>query len=117
MWITLFVTFLVAVLSGLGVGSAGLLVVWLTLVEGLPQLAAQALNLVFFLSASGGALAVHILRTPLLWGCILLLLPGGFLGCFAGTGLALVLPRIWLQRVFGLLLIAAGALGLFSSRG
>ena len=39
----------VAVLSGMGVGSGGLLVVYLTLAGGIAQPAAQALNLFFFI--------------------------------------------------------------------
>ena len=43
------VFFIIATLSGMGVGSAGLLVVWLTVFDSVPQLAAQGLNLFFFL--------------------------------------------------------------------
>ena len=43
------VPLLIATLSGLGVGSAGLLVAFLTLCEGMPQLEAQGQNLLFFL--------------------------------------------------------------------
>ena len=42
----------VAVLSGMGVGSGGLLVVYLTLAGGIAQPAAQALNLFFFIFAA-----------------------------------------------------------------
>ncbi|MBQ3482840.1 MAG: TSUP family transporter [Clostridia bacterium] len=116
MWLTVLIAFLVAILSGLGVGSAGLLVIFLTLVEQLPQLTAQGLNLVFFLFSSGAALTVHLLRTPLLFGCIVLLLPGGLLGSFLGTSLAHLLPEVLLRRLFGLLLIASGAAGLLRTR-
>ena len=111
-WAAIFALF-VAILSGLGVGSAGLLVVFLTAVEHLPQLTAQGLNLLFFVFSSGAALLVHMLRIPLLWGCILLLLPGGIAGTFLGTALAHVLPQALLRRLFGFLLIGSGALGLF----
>jgi hypothetical protein len=77
MWLLSFISFAVAILSGLGVGSAGLLVVYLTAIEHQAQLTAQGLNLLFFLFSSGAALTVHLLRTPLLFECILLLLPGG----------------------------------------
>lgn len=116
MWLTVCVAFAVAILSGLGVGSAGLLVIFLTLVEQVPQLTAQGLNLVFFLFSSGAALTVHLLRTPLLFACILLLIPGGLLGSFLGTSLAHLLPEAILRRLFGLLLIASGAMGLLRTR-
>lgn len=113
MWWIAVVSFLVAILSGLGVGSAGVLVVYLTLVLDLPQLTAQGLNLLFFLFSSGAGLIVHLMRTPLLFSCILLLLPGGIAGALFGTRLAAFLPEAILQRLFGGLLIVSGAIGLF----
>lgn len=116
MWLMILVAFGVAVLSGLGVGSAGLFVVFLTMVEQMPQLAAQGLNLVFFLFSSGAALLVHAMRTKLLFGCILLLLIGGIPGSFLGTALAHALPQRLLRQLFGGLLIVSGTLGLFKKK-
>ena len=53
-----FATFLVALLAGMGVGSGGLYVVYLTLFTEKNQLAAQGLNLYFFIFATGAALLV-----------------------------------------------------------
>jgi uncharacterized membrane protein YfcA len=106
----------VAVLSGLGVGSAGLLVVYLSLVMELPQLTAQGLNLFFFLFASGAALCLHLTRTPLLYGCLILLLLGGLPTAFFATRLAVFLPQELLRRLFGAFLIGSGILGLFKRR-
>ena len=117
MWLTLLAAFAVAVLSGLGVGSAGLFVVFLTTVEHLPQLTAQGLNLAFFLFSSGAALTVHMLRTPLLYGCILILLIGGIPGSLLGAAVAHAIAEELLRRLFGFLLIASGALGLFKRKG
>ena len=116
MWLLSLISFGVAILSGLGVGSAGLLVVYLTAIEHQAQLTAQGLNLVFFLFSSGAALSVHLLRTPLLFGCILLLLPGGVAGSLFGTALAHRLPEALLRRLFGFLLILSGAFGLFRAK-
>lgn len=116
MWWTAIASFLVAILSGLGVGSAGLLVVFLTAVEHQPQLVAQGLNLIFFLFSSGAALVVHMLHTPLLFGCILLLLVGGIPGSLLGTAVAHAISEELLRRLFGFLLIASGAMGLFKKK-
>ena len=116
MWITALVALAVALLSGMGVGSAGLLVLFLTLVQKLPQLQAQGLNLLFFLFSSGAALFVHLFHTPPLWGLLLLLIPAGFLGAWGGTALALYLPQALLRKLFGCFLILSGTLGLFSKR-
>lgn len=116
MWWSVFAAFGVAVLSGLGVGSAGLLVVYMTVAENLPQLTAQGLNLVFFLFSSGAALLVHLSRTVLLTGAILLMIPGGIAGSLLGTALAGVLPEAILRKFFGLLLVVSGVSGLFRGR-
>jgi uncharacterized membrane protein YfcA len=42
------VSLFIAILSGLGVGSGGLFVVWLTMVEGVDAIEARGLNLLFF---------------------------------------------------------------------
>lgn len=111
-----FVFFALALLSGLGIGSAGLPVLWLTLVENLPQLQAQGLALLFFIFSSGAALLVHTRRTPLLTRYILLMIPAGALGSFLGSTLASSLPQALLRTLFGVFLIASGTLGLFKKR-
>lgn len=103
---------LLAVLSGLGVGSAGLPVLWLTLALHLPQIEAQGVALVFFLFSSGAALLVHVSRTPLLGGHIALMLPFGIVGAIGGAALAGALPQEILRTLFGFFLIASGTLGL-----
>lgn len=115
-WLTILVCFATAVLSGLGVGSAGIFVVFLTTLGHFPQLAAQGLNLVFFLFSSGSALLVHMLKTPLLYGCILLLLLGGLPGCLLGARLANAMPQELLRRLFGIFLVLSGTLGLLKKK-
>lgn len=116
MWLHFAVTFFVALLSGLGVGSAGLLVTWLTVVEHVPQITAQGINLIFFIFSSGTALAIHIFRTPLLWQALPLLLIMGVCGSFLGVWIAAALPQAILRRIFGCMLILSGAIGLFSRK-
>ena len=105
----------VAVLSGMGVGSGGLLVVYLTLSGGIAQPAAQALNLFFFIFAAGASTAVNIRRRNIAWGCVVLLGVGGVIGAVAGSALAAVIkPRV-LRILFGLMLTFTGARGLVGS--
>ena len=110
------VSFAVAALSGLGVGSAGLFTVFLTVVMQLPQLTAQGINLAFFLFSSGAALTVHLSRTMLLWGAILLSLIGGTVGSFLGVLCAGILPETALRGCFGAFLILSGGVGLFQKK-
>ena len=54
-WIDIAFTFVFAALAGMGIGSGGLLVLYLTLIRGTPQLSAQGFNLLFFLFSSGAS--------------------------------------------------------------
>jgi uncharacterized membrane protein YfcA len=107
------VIFLLAVLTGLGVGSAGLFVLYLTLCEGYAQLRAQAVNLLFFMLASLAALLFYLRRTPPAWWALAFLLPTGLLGVLLGSALADKLPQDTLRTVFAVFLMLCGGLGLF----
>lgn len=105
----------VAVLSGMGVGSGGMLVVYLTLAAGMSQAPAQALNLFFFLFAASASTAVNIRRRNIAWGCVILLGLGGAVGAIAGSAIAAVAkPRV-LRMLFGIMLTVTGARGLIGT--
>ena len=53
-------SFLIALLTGMGVGSGGIFVVYLTLLHGVEQLAAQGLNLYFFIFSTAAASIIHL---------------------------------------------------------
>ena len=97
-----------AALAGLGVGSGGLLVIYLTLIAGIDQHMAQGINLLFFLFSGGAALSVHLTHRRLCPGAILLLTVFGIGGSFLGTALARLLPPLLLRRLFGGMLVFSG---------
>ena len=107
---------LLALLAGLGVGSAGLPVVYLTLVRDVPQLTAQGSALCFFVLSSGASLLLQLLRESV-DRVVLLLIPMGLLGAWLGSRLAVSLPTALLRTIFGIFLLVTGALGLFKGRG
>ena len=84
-------SFIIAALSGLGVGSGGLFVIWLTLAVGTPQLAAQGLNLFFFIFSAGSSLIIHINRRKILWGAVAFLTVLGIIGSLLGSFIAMLL--------------------------
>lgn len=109
------VFFVLALLSALGVGSAGLPVVYLTLVHGVPQLTAQGTSLCFFVLSAGVSLLFQLLHAPP-HRAVLLLIPAGLLGALFGVLLANALPGEILRMLFAAFLIATGAVGLLRSR-
>ena len=112
--IRFFVVLGAALLSGMGVGSGGFYLLYLTEVAGLSQYTAQGANLVFFsvatlssslLSLRGGRLSLARLFPLLLYGA---------LGTLIGAALTHLLPPESAARILGLLLTVSGVLSLRS---
>ena len=100
-------------LSGLGIGGGSLLIIWLTVVVGIDPQTARSINLLFFIPS---AVIVCILRHR--DGTLKLrpLLPAMISGCLAAasfTVIATVLDVKILKKLFGIILLAAGARELF----
>ena len=104
--------FAIALLSGMGVGSGGLLVIYLTLVEKVDQLTAQGINLLFFIFSAASSLLLHITRRRLYAGVILILSLCGIVGSLLGSTVAAKLPSPILSKIFGVMLTVSGILSL-----
>ena len=104
--------FIIALLSGLGVGSGGLLVIYLTLIENTEQLAAQGANLVFFIlaSLSSTLLSAKKRRIPLL--AVILMAAVGISGSLMGSFTATLIPAAALRKIFGATLTCFGVAAL-----
>lgn len=111
-YLTMAAAFGVAALSGMGVGSAGLFVAYLTLVCGVPQLQAQGLNLIFFLFSSGASMLLHLTRRTIPAGRVLIVSAAGILAAIPGSYAAMLLPEDTVRRLFGVMLILSGTAGL-----
>ena len=106
--LTLLAAFLAAILSGLGVGSAGVFVLYLTLVAGYAQPEAQALNLLFFLLSAGAALLLHVRERRIPPRVVLFLAACAIPGAVVGSYLVRVLDAGLLRRLFGGMLVVTG---------
>lgn len=110
------VSFFGAALSALGTGGGGILLIYLTAYAGLDQLSAQGINLVFFIPIAMAALLIHMKNKLVKWKivlpCILLGLPGVFLGAW----LANLLGSDILRKVFAVFLLVIGVRELLSKK-
>ncbi len=108
-----FVGFLTSILSGLGIGGGGLLVIWLVLVRGGDQLASQGINLVFFLFSSSAAMIVHLMKRRINWYLVGYMILSGSVGALIGSVMAKNIAPETIRLAFGMLLIISGTITLF----
>ena len=110
------VSIAIGVLAGMGMGSGGLFMLYLTLGVGLPHKAAQGINLLFVVFALGGAFLVHVRNYRLPWRILLFILAAGIPGAILGSIIVLLIPVSLLRPIFGLFLIISGVVTLFRSK-
>ena len=114
--LTLIAALLCAVLSGMGVGSAGLFVLYLTLVAGYAQPEAQAINLLFFLLSAGAALFLHVRDRKIPPRLVLFLVACAIPGALCGSALVRILDATLIRKLFGGMLVVSGLPALLSRR-
>ena len=108
MLISIIVGAVLGFLSGLGIGGGSLLILWLTTVIHTGAETARAINLMFFLAASGSVSLLRMKRGKLQVGNIL---PAALSGCIAAGVCAIIAPHIEpdaLKKIFGGLLLLTG---------
>lgn len=116
LFLTLIAAFLSAILSGLGIGSAGIFVLYLTFIAGYAQPEAQALNLLFFLLSAGAALLLHIRERRIPVRVVLFLVVCAIPGALMGSYLVRVLDAGLLRKLFGGMLVITGLPSLLSRK-
>ena len=108
------VAFFIALLSGLGIGGGGLFTVYLALVGGVSQLAAQGFNLIFFLFCSSASVAVQIWQRKVCFVPVVIMAIAGIGGSLVGVWATGVLPEEILRKIFGAMLVTGGIISLRS---
>lgn len=108
------VGFLTGVLASMGLGGGFILVVWLTLFEGVSQRAAQGINVLFFIPIAFIALIMHIKSGLVNKALVKSLLFGGVVGAVIGTAGAALIGNGLLRKLYALFLLAFGLRELFS---
>ncbi len=104
--------FLVSILTGMGMGSAGLMVIYLSAVRNFPQLDAQGANMLLFIASTLFSLILQIVRKMIRWKTVILITLAGCVGIFFGYGVAKELDGEVIKDCFAALLILSGAISL-----
>lgn len=110
--ISMLSAFLIAALSGMGVGGGGLFVIYLSLFTDTPQLIAQGMNLLFFLFSAGASITVHIQKRHIYFTAVGIMAGAGILGSLLGSYTAGLVNQGLLRKIFGVMLIISGILSL-----
>lgn len=109
------VSFLISILSGLGVGGGGLFVIYLSLFTATPQIAAQGINLLFFIFSSSASVAVQMTRRKICFAAVAFMAIFGVIGAAVGAYLTTFIPDRWLRKAFGIMLVGGGILAFRTS--
>lgn len=104
-------TFLIAMLTGLGVGSGGLYIFYLTLIKNLPQREAQGINLLFFITATLAATIVNLIKKRVFFPAFFVVFPFGIIGALLGCRFATSIDTKILSIMFGSLIAIVGVVG------
>ena len=99
---------LTATLAGTGVGGGGLLVIYLSIIKGWPQLCCQGINLASFIASAAGAIPFHIRKRNINASAVFITGSAGALFSFFGFTLANFINAGLLRGIFGAFLIFCG---------
>lgn len=103
----------VALLSGLGIGGGGLLVIYLVFFGGEEQIAAQGINLLFFVVSSAFALSIHVFKRKIPWKYVMLLSSVGMAAAIIGSFIAMKSDPTFVKKAFGVMLTFSGITAFF----
>lgn len=96
-------------LSGLGIGGGSLLIVWLTTVLHTDPLTARSINLLFFIPSALAACIIRFRRGDLDWKTPIPAIIAGCICAALGSLIAGMLDVQLLKKLFGVILLIAGA--------
>ena len=100
-------------LGAMGMGGGGVLIIYLTLVEGMAQHTAQGVNLLLFIPCACLALISYFRKKLIDLGAALPAILCGLLGAAGGSLLSSILEVDWLRRSFGIFLFLIGLREIF----
>ena len=101
--------FICSLISSMGLGGGGVLLLYLTLFKDMPQLTAQGVNLLFFAPACITSLIIYFKKKIIDLKTVLPMLAGSTAGVFLGRALLHIITPEMLKTVFALFISITGA--------
>ncbi len=96
------------ILGSMGLGGGGVLIIYLSLFTNTKQLAAQGINLLFFIPIGILSIIIYSFKKQIRWKITLKIALFGIMGAIIGIMLANILGGSITRKVFAVLLIFMG---------
>ncbi|MDE7390601.1 MAG: sulfite exporter TauE/SafE family protein [Lachnospiraceae bacterium] len=101
------------IIGAMGMGGGGVLIIYLNLFTDTPQSTAQGINLLFFLPTAVLSVLYYSRKKLIEWKIAIPFALMGMLGTLLGCFLCGRFDNTILQKMFGVLLLIMGAIGIF----
>lgn len=110
------VAFLTGVFASMGVGGGMILIIYLTIFDGADQLAAQGINLLYFIPIAVVSVIIHTRNKLIEWKKILPSIITGSFFAAAGAFAAEYIGSDILKKIYGFFILAVGVNELFKAK-
>lgn len=110
-WAVILSGFLSGLIGAMGLGGGGVLLIYLTVFANTEQMAAQGVNLLFFLPIGLLSVIIYSIKRQIVWKTVLKMWLGGLVGVAAGFLLAKTLDTYYLSKIFASFLVIFGTVG------
>ncbi|MBR4073608.1 MAG: sulfite exporter TauE/SafE family protein [Clostridia bacterium] len=101
------------VIGAMGMGGGAVLIIYLTLFAGVEQIAAQGINLIFFIPIGLTAVLIYSKKKQIKWKITIPIALGGIIGSLVGLRITGLLGSDLLSKIFGGLLCLLGIFEIF----
>ncbi|MBO5105283.1 MAG: sulfite exporter TauE/SafE family protein [Clostridia bacterium] len=108
--------FLAGIFGAMGLGGGSVLIIYLTVFAGVKQLAAQGINLIFFLPTAAVAVFVYSKKRIIKWRTILPVMIFGAIGTLVTGFWVGNLNSELVKKLFGIVIVFYGLYELFAQK-
>ncbi len=106
--------FLSGLISSMGFGGGGIMIIYLVIFTNTPQITAQGINLIFFIPCAILATIIYVIKKQVNVKFIIPVIAGGVSGAIIASNFLSFLKSEQLSYMFGIFLISIGLYSIFN---
>lgn len=106
--------FISGLISSMGFGGGGIMIIYLVIFVNTPQITAQGINLIFFIPCAILATIIYLIKKQVHFKIIIPVIAGGVLGSIIASNFFSFLKSEQLSYMFGIFLISIGLYSIFN---